>query len=700
MTVSRRILWQVAGGVIFVVTVVTAVTFWLVYESLKQRDLRQIDTYVSERAEREEARFQVIETNMKLVRGQFLKRLAIPMAPERVEERFHYWNRQYPDGAWRTREQFGDARKNSSMWADRDWPNTLEMRRQTVIAQELCDEMLPGWVDSFPSYYFQFPAPGLVNVGVDVLLADWSWKMPGHFDTTGLEWIRLALPENPGDRFSWTGLQQDDVISEPLVCTFLPVLKDGVFLASVGHNMPMSHMIDPATHSNIPGADHFIVRADARLMAHPRLRSEILKSKGLLTATNCGDEILASLYRRVSADSGRRLSGFDPETGTYYSVARLAGPEWLYATTVSQAYLRQQAFASARWVVWSGLISLAFVLGAIALVLKRQVDRPLLELKRATQAMSSGAPLAVTTAFRDDELGQLAEAFRDMSVKVFARENELRQLTVALEQRVSERTEALAQANLRLADSLQVEKELGQMRANFVSLVSHEFRTPLEVILTSSDILDRYLERLSPEKRAGHLRTIHESVKRMSAMMEDVLLLGRIEAGKMSFTPKPVRLEEFSARVLDELESATGRSGRIELKLASDLPIAQADEALLRHMLVNLLSNALKYSPDEALVSLQLTRTGRSAVFIIADRGRGIPAADRARLFQSFQRGSNVSDTPGTGLGLLLVKKCVDIHGGSISFTSEEGLGTTFEVVLPILTASNPSTCSSPESTP
>ncbi len=290
--------------------------------------------------------------------------------------------------------------------------------------------------------------------------------------------------------------------------------------------------------------------------------------------------------------------------------------------------------------------------------------------------------------FRDDELGQLAESFREMSVKVFERESDLRQLTVDLEQRVSERTEALAQANLRLADSLQIEKELGQMRANFVSLVSHEFRTPLEVILTSSDILDRYLERLTPEKRSAHLRTIHESVKRMSAMMEDVLLLGRIEAGKMNFTPRPVHLREFSVRVIDEVESATGRSGRIELKASDDLAAAQADEAMLRHMLVNLLSNALKYSPADTLVSLHLARAEQAAIFTVMDRGRGIPAADRARLFQSFQRGSNVSDTPGTGLGLLLVKKCVDIHGGTIEFTSEEGFGTTFVVTLPILTAS------------
>lgn len=684
MTVSRRILIQMAIGVCFVVAVVTAVTFRLVYDALKQRDLRQLDTYVAERAEREEARFKVVETNLKLVRGQFLQRLAMPMSPAHVEERFNFWNRRYADGAWRTREGFGDARKNASFWADKEWPATLEMRRQVVIVQELCDEMLPGWVDAFPSYYFQFPAPGLVNCGVDVLLADWSWKMPAHFDTTGLEWIALALPEKPEEKFSWTGLQQDDVVSEPLVCTYLPVLKDGGFLASVGHNMPMSHMIDAATRSTIPGAKHFIFRTDGRLIAHPAHRAEILRSKGLLTATNCHDAALASLYRIVSSRAERRFAGFDAATGTYYSVARLAGPEWFYVTATSQYYLRGQAFASARWVLWSGLASLAFVLAASAWILRRQVARPLAELKRATDAMARGETPVAGRNSRGDELGELASAFRELNIKVITRENDLRQLNASLEQRVTERTDELARANRRLADSLQAEKELGELRANFVSLVSHEFRTPLEVILTSSDILDRYLDRLTPDKRAHHLQTIHDSVKRMSGMMEDVLLLGRIEAGKLSFTPKPVELAELSTRVIDELESATGCSGRIALRHEGDFAGARADEAMLRHMLVNLLSNALKYSPEDAPVALQLTRVTGVVVFTVTDHGRGIPAADRARLFQSFQRGSNVSDTPGTGLGLLLVKKCVDIHGGQIEFQSEEGGGTTFTITLPL----------------
>ncbi|MEQ1862519.1 MAG: hypothetical protein ABMA13_21580 [Chthoniobacteraceae bacterium] len=323
MTVARRILVHVALGTAFVVAVVSAVTYALVYEALTQSGLKQLETYVAERAEHEEARFQQVQANLTLVREMFLKRLEQPMAPERVEELFNRWNRRYDDGAWRTREQFPDGRRNASMWADRDWPGTPEQRRMAVIAQELCDEMLPGWVDAFPSYYFQFPHPGMLNAGVDVLLSDWSWKMPAKFDTTGLEWIALALPEkrDEPDRFSWTGLQQDDVVSEPLVCVYLPVVKGGVFTASVGHNMSMRFMIDAAARSEIAGAAHYIFRTDGRLIAHPTKRAEILASKGLLKAQECDDPVLASLVRIASARGERRFSGFDPATDTYFSIA-------------------------------------------------------------------------------------------------------------------------------------------------------------------------------------------------------------------------------------------------------------------------------------------------------------------------------------------------------------------------------------------
>jgi len=273
-----------------------------------------------------------------------------------------------------------------------------------------------------------------------------------------------------------------------------------------------------------------------------------------------------------------------------------------------------------------------------------------------------------------------------------------------LEERVAERTAALhaeilarQRAEKDLRQALAAEKELNELKSNFVSLVSHEFRTPLEVILTSADILARYLERLSPEKRADHLTNIQESVRRMSGMMQDVLFLGRLEAGKLDFKPRPVALRPFCERVIDEIESATAGQRRVLLQAEGELDEAHGDEALLRHMLVNLLSNALKFSPEDSPVTLAVSRANGDALFIVTDQGRGIPAADRAHLFRSFQRGSNVSDTPGTGLGLLLVRKCVEIHAGEVRFESEEGRGTTFTVRLPLFSPLSASIASAPD---
>lgn len=677
MTVARRLLIHVALGVAFVVAVVTAVTYALVYDALTKSGLKQLDTYVAERAEREEARFLRVQTNMALVRAQYLKRLGSDIPQEHIEERFNHWYRRYDDGAWRSREEFGDARKTSSMWADKDWENTPEQRRQVVIAQELCDEMLSGWYDSFPSYYLQFPEPGLVNVGVDVLLADWSWKMPADFDISGLEWMGLAIPKNPNpDVFSWTGLQADGVVSEPLVSVYLPVIKDGVFIGSVGHNMSMGRMLDAATRSEIPGASHFIFRQDGRLIAHATRRTDILKSKGLLQAQACGDEKLASLYRLASARTEHRFSGFDPASDTYYSIARLKGPEWFYVTTMSRDYLQRQAFVSAQWVLWSGLVSLALVLGLIALVLRSQVARPLAELTRATEAMSGGHGEAPLTS-RADEIGELASSFREMVLRVTERESDLRQLNLTLERRVAARTADLDAA-------LAKERELGEMKSSFVSLVSHEFRTPLGVIMSAADVLHRYFDRLPAEKRARHLSMIRKSTKNLASLIEEVLLLSRVEEGRMQFTPVPVDLEKLCHAIGEEMRSATENVCPILFRALTPLDGAVSDEGVLRHILTNLLSNAVKYSEPGSAVDFIAERCGRDVVFTIRDGGIGIPKEDQAHLFTTFTRGGNVGLRPGTGLGLVIVQRSTQMHGGTLRLTSAVGEGTTVRVILPV----------------
>ncbi|MCI0535016.1 MAG: PAS domain S-box protein [Verrucomicrobiales bacterium] len=239
-------------------------------------------------------------------------------------------------------------------------------------------------------------------------------------------------------------------------------------------------------------------------------------------------------------------------------------------------------------------------------------------------------------------------------------------------------------AEVELQNALEKERELSQLKSDFVSLVSHEFRTPLEIIMSSADNLQRYHDRLATEKREQLLSTIHKSVRRMAGMMEEVLVLGRLETDRMTFKPAAVELRSFCQRVCDEIESATGRRCPIHLQANGTPDQAIGDESMLRHIFTNLLSNAVKYSPPGHGVDFVIERTGDDAFCQIVDRGCGIPEADQKRLFQAFHRGSNVRQTPGTGLGLLIVQRCVDLHGGKIEFQSVEGKGTTFTVTLPL----------------
>ena len=240
------------------------------------------------------------------------------------------------------------------------------------------------------------------------------------------------------------------------------------------------------------------------------------------------------------------------------------------------------------------------------------------------------------------------------------------------------------QAEAELLRTLAREKELGQLRSNFVSMVSHEFRTPLGIIQSSAEILADYHESLEAAERKEHLQSICKNTRRMAGLMEEALLIGSLDAGKMEFKAASLELRTFARRLVDEVLSATGRRCPIEL-LLGDIPVEiQADERLLRHIFTNLLTNAVKYSDAGRVVRFELGRDKAEIVCVIRDQGIGIPEADREWLFTAFHRGRNATDCAGTGLGLVIVKRCVDLQGGKIEVESKIGEGTAVTVRLPI----------------
>ncbi len=239
------------------------------------------------------------------------------------------------------------------------------------------------------------------------------------------------------------------------------------------------------------------------------------------------------------------------------------------------------------------------------------------------------------------------------------------------------------EADIRKA--LEKEKELGELKSRFVTMASHEFRTPLATILSSSELLEYYSHKWSDDKKIKHQQRIQSSVKHMTNLLDDVLLIGKAEAGKLEFQPKLLDIIQLSRDLVEEVQVTT-QSHRINLCTRGQLAKLDGliDEKLLRHIITNLLTNAVKYSPQGKEVNFDLSCDRQQVIFAIQDGGIGISSEDRQQLFESFHRGKNVSNIPGTGLGLAIVKKSVDLHGGTIDVQSQLNVGTTFTVTLPL----------------
>lgn len=231
--------------------------------------------------------------------------------------------------------------------------------------------------------------------------------------------------------------------------------------------------------------------------------------------------------------------------------------------------------------------------------------------------------------------------------------------------------------------ALEKEKELNELKSRFVSMMSHEFRTPLSVVVLSARLLERFHQVAPEEKMLLYLDRIQGATKRMTQLLDEVLFLGRTELGKQEFKPKPLDLVPFCQELIEELQLTISNSHTISFSCQQPNISACMDEVLLRHILMNLINNAVKYSPDNLLVQLDLTCQTETVTFQIVDRGIGIPEADLERLFESFHRGSNVGKIPGTGLGLAIVHQSVQLHRGEIAVKSQVNQGTTFSVILP-----------------
>ncbi|MBE9047570.1 PAS domain-containing sensor histidine kinase [Pleurocapsales cyanobacterium LEGE 10410] len=243
---------------------------------------------------------------------------------------------------------------------------------------------------------------------------------------------------------------------------------------------------------------------------------------------------------------------------------------------------------------------------------------------------------------------------------------------------------ARKQAEAEIRKALAREKELRELKSGFVSMASHEFRNPLSSILLCVQNLSDD-DDLNDSDRNFYLQSIQHAALTMNSLLEDILILSKTESNQQRLKLEPIDLRKFCLQIIRELGSIYADK-KIDFNYQVEINPVNLDQTTLRHILSNLLSNALKYSPQQATVKLNVSYQNEPAEIIIeiCDRGIGIPEESQKHLFESFYRANNVNSTPGTGLGLSIVKKSVELYQGSISIDSQVNRGTNILVRLPI----------------
>lgn len=315
----------------------------------------------------------------------------------------------------------------------------------------------------------------------------------------------------------------------------------------------------------------------------------------------------------------------------------------------------------------------------------------------------SGIPVEVSLSFyrRAEELFVIAfivditerkkqeKNILDQQAELEKMTHSMRRLNAQLEAKVEERTLILKEALQKLEESqkdlseaLDKERQLNEIKSRFVSMASHEFRTPLSTVLSSASLISKYTRTEEQEKRERHIGKIRNSVKHLNDLLEDFLSLGKLDEGKVTTQLSDFNLPDFIADISDEMKGLLKKGQEIRLRHLGE-PTTYSDKKLLKNIIFNLLTNAIKFSAEDETILLESTATDQGIQIMVADKGIGIPEEEQSHLFSSFYRARNAQNIQGTGLGLHIVRRYLDLLGGSIRFESKINSGTRFYIFIP-----------------
>jgi signal transduction histidine kinase len=732
-SLARSTLIKMGVRIAVIIALTTLCSYLHIFYSLRGEAVVQLERNVTERSEREQALFVLAEDNHTAFKKALEERLRT-LAQEDVDARFDNLFAPRPDGTIRNRPEHFDGTRMPGVFVPRGVTVDADFRRRLVASYDVTLQYAPAFHVRFATSGVILPEGAVVGYWPEG--ATYFQDLEATFSLEDFEYFTLGLPENnPQRKSAWTSIYEDPPTQTWMVTVATPLDVEGRHVGTISHDLLLNELMSRTINNHIPGAYNILFREDGQLIAHPEMKMK--SGEGVYNIrSNTGqpEDVsahagpaqerahLRAIFERVKNQPPGQVVLEFSEYGELLAVARLKGPEWFIVTVLPERVVSAAAFQAARYVLGFGVLSLLLELAIMYWVLKQQISRPLLGFTQATSRLETGDFEVRLDTSRDDELGQLANAFHRMAGEIHRREEALRQANEGLEQRVEQRTRELQDVHRQLVETarqvgraeiatnvlhnvgnvlnsvltstLLAREKLGALKLESVQKVAElleAHRADLTAFLSQDErgknvvpFLDRLGKHMQEERQA--LQTLLGDVSRHTEHIGAIVKLQQRYARTPQLMFEPVQLGELVEDALRINQAALGRHAvQVERNLANVPPVETEKHKVLM-ILVNLISNA-KYAMDvvpegqrRLTVSLESPTPGRIHIEV-RDNGVGIAPEMITRI---FQYGFTTRDE-GHGFGLHSSALAAQELGGSLrAYSAGPGQGATFTLELPL----------------
>jgi two-component system NtrC family sensor kinase len=426
-SLTGETLLRVAVGVVLIVTISSGITYWLLNNQLEQRALERLREYSQQRTQLHEARFALGKAFHEVIKADMVRRYE--QGDSNAEQRFDALMTRDPDGAWRNRPEFADIERYSTGWIHKDAHLDTEFKRRWMLYFDTSEHYSRLVTSRFLNFYVLHPTQ-LANMGYDDPVrsghVEWAKLTPADYPLNEREHFEAAGPrKNPTRETVWAGPYFEPAYKQIVVSALTPVYVGDELIGTIGSDDPLGDLESAILRSDIPDASHTVFRGDGRLVVDPQYAERIVAGYNGFSIAESQDVRLETLWKLAVAAGDAPIFGYAKDIDQFYAISRLNSTGWYFASTFPGQVIRTQAFRAAQWVLWVGIASVGLLIASLALILRRQIAKPLRELQEGIRSATAGEGRRLRTG-EDNELGHMASAFNTMLGKVSERDAALR----------------------------------------------------------------------------------------------------------------------------------------------------------------------------------------------------------------------------------------------------------------------------------